>query len=112
MITAEQLKEEVIRLGSEYPNAVYGTGTGLCFYNQGKASDGPEAEGCIFGQAIRNLGSEFNEDGTISRCSTKFDFPKLDRSNHKLFDLFQEVQKLQDYGATWGKAIKVLTEKS
>jgi hypothetical protein len=114
MITLEQVKAEVIKLGQEQPDFVYNPNYNLesnpdnlspfCFYNKG-AIDGPECNGCIFGQALQRLGVPIKRlDGVY------------DSINYLLSDLgitgdvgdLVKVQAAQDIGTSWGEATKHL----
>lgn len=108
MITAEQIKQEVIRLGTEYPQAKYirptGKSFGPCYYDEGKVINGPEGErGCIFGQALRNLGMKENLNKLmgIRELLSIMNIPCSD----ELASRFTACQYIQDQNCTWGNAI-------
>lgn len=112
MITAEQIKQEVIRLGTEYPQAKYIHPTcrsfGPCYYNKGEVINGPEGkEGCIFGQALQNLGVTDKLDKLmgIRELLSILDIP----FSNELGSKFADCQYIQDQNCTWGNAISKLS---
>jgi hypothetical protein len=108
--------EEVKRLGTEYPNAIYeksDEGCG-CFYTKGAAGPG---EGCIFGQAILNVYPDLRdflvefdriaaEEGetSITTLLRDLDIP------YTHGDPIDDVQYSQDQKKPWGQAITYLGE--
>jgi len=115
------LKSEVIKLGTENPDFIYNPGNlGLCSYNGPayrtnntdwlnpiKKTVGPECKGCIFGQALQNMGWNPEEEliGSISTVLRNHEF------HYTKLDVFQEIQNDQDKGLSWGEAIKPLFRK-
>lgn len=105
MITEDQLRDEVVRLGTEYPNAKYiTTNYGTCYYNKGKVANGPDAEGCIFGQALRNLGVPAESLTKIQSINLVLEALNIEYGGYS----FMSCQRSQDLGCTWGEAIKAL----
>lgn len=116
MITIEKIREEVIRLGTEYPEALYirpntkpNENQG-CYYDRGDVQNGPpDKQGCIFGQALQNLDPEF--------LQSKWAVKRIGISE-LLFTLygiscpqsFNTCQGRQDDRNTWGDAIKAFQE--
>lgn len=114
--TAQQVLDEVIRLGTEHPDVVYEKSgldqVGFCSYI-GPAT-GP-GEGCIIGQALQNLGWSIKELERIennerySRAGAAIGhiaarvFKSPDRN---VIDRLGVIQGNQDGGAPWGEAIK------
>ncbi len=117
------LKSEVIKLGTENSDFIYNPGfIGSCSYSgpayrfefDDELCDyvqivvGPECKGCIFGQAMQNMGWDNEEEmpyfGSISTVLLNHGF------HDKEIRVFQEVQSNQDSGASWGEAIKQLLE--
>ena len=104
-LTVEQVNTELRRLAKETPNFIYNpSGNGFCHYTKGH-KDGPECNGCIFGQALQNLGVP------------KTEFPTQQTPIYNLWqnltgtkppESWSDVQSAQDKGGTWGEAIKEL----
>jgi hypothetical protein len=117
MITREQLIDEVKRLAQEYPNSRYippntndyaQGGGAKCYYNKGVVINGPETEGCIFGQATHNLDQEEYEkiaNETRDICVLCCNVLNIPDSYY-----LGRVQDAQDIGYTWSQAIKELRE--
>ena len=111
-ITLEQVKAEVIKLGQEQPDFIYNPAYDplefsiSCFYTEG-AKDGPECNGCIFGQALQNLGvplEKLETTQTIEFLLSDLGIAVTTEESHHL----RKVQEQQDTGKTWGEAIKPL----
>ncbi len=116
----DALKSEVIKLGTENPDFIYNPGNlGICSYNGPayrievdwsntpiKKTVGPECKGCIFGQALQNMGWDDEEEmvGSISTILLNHGF------HYTKLNVFQEIQNDQDRGHSWGKAIQLLIE--
>ena len=111
-ISADQIEAEVLRLADAYPDTIYDApeeslwNTPKCSYIHGKA--GP-SEGCIFGQALQNLGvPQFvlkYHDGTIGPIDSL-----CKALNLPYRDYWGSIQSKQDCGKTWGEAVQVLKE--
>jgi len=104
----DALKQEVIKLGTENPDFVYNTsGVGRCYYNRG-SDTGPGCKGCIFGQALQNMGWDDKYELFIEMNLVRL-FTNLISDNIITYDShFLVVQQLQDEGHSWGEAIKTL----
>jgi hypothetical protein len=115
------LKTEVIKLGTENPDFIYNLKNGgrYCSYSGPsynetwsdklgfeKVQIGPECKGCIFGQAFQNMGWNSEEEmaGPIIYVLKN---RGIDRQK---LNILQEIQSKQDFGASWGEAIKPLLE--
>lgn len=111
-ITAEDLINEVLRLAEEHPGAVYeppaqASPFVTCFYTKGQAGGGT---GCIFGQALTNLGAEMvwvvemeqaGSTKSITHLMVEMDIDCSTDVKSKL----SEVQGSQDRGRTWAYAV-------
>ncbi len=122
----KQLAVEVVKLGTENPDFQYNTSERLaaCHYNgpatikTGTSSTpiqaGPDCKGCIFGQALQNMGwddeGEMNSGHSISEilCTEYVDV--LTSQTHKWIVSFKDTQIDQDNGASWGKAIERISK--
>lgn len=113
-VTAEIVKQTIEDLCKEYPNAVYKTRE-ECFYTRGKVINGPEREGCIFGQAEYRLfgyneRKEKEEEGSICAISRAFkEMFGFEPLSDQLY-WFSTIQGRQDYGLTWQGALKQTNE--
>lgn len=112
----ETLKQEVIKLGTENSNFIYNpNNAGRCFYNGpaakisvdgNKTIVGPECKGCIFGQALQNMGwtDEHELSDTVSLRAILH--------NRNIYSetgtLLSIVQCRQDSGNSWGASIRPL----
>ena len=105
-MTLEKIVEEVRALAEKYPNAVYQHVDSWCHNLKGKVDNGPDCEGCLIGQAVRNAGFMFppccERDGARS-LMYKLGFDK----DHSLSRWLGNVQTVQDGGHTWGVAVSV-----
>lgn len=113
MIKLNDLQKEVRRLAAEYPNAIYQSLDG-CYYNAGIVANGPDTEGCLLGQAIRNLDPEIFEDigmdGDDIASLIQYMDEHFDNSEDKegnIENWFSIVQGQQDNGETWSEAVKI-----
>lgn len=119
----DAIANEVIRLADERPNHIYGserTGTGYGCYYLPRPEHGL-LEGCLFGQALTNLGADmsyFASDwqpsiGAIIKSRIN-DPAELD-SGRRLIRAMDLAQRMQDDGETWGDAVfelrKVMAER-
>jgi hypothetical protein len=117
---ADSLNAEVIKLGTENPDFIYNTAyrklDAQCYYNGSAKSKsnvniilGPECKGCIFGQALQNMGwdddYEMKSDKTISALLADFGETSFN------FYYLNPVQMNQDAGQSWGEAIFPLKER-
>ena len=113
----EDLRREVLALADERPDFVYptqkereGVGSGeFCSYT-GARLKSPEGEACIYGQALTRLGVSQDtlmglSTNIVSLLSGKFG---LDTYNIDYDDALIRVQKAQDGGVSWGKAVEPL----
>ncbi len=107
MLKIEDLINEVVKLSDTYPDAVNQTENG-CYYNKGDYGNG--IVGCIFGNALRNLGVIVDCDGgdndiftpTIDVLLRKL---KIVEGNPRKLNWCEEVQLNQDKGRTWAEAV-------
>ncbi len=100
VVTADQIIAEVRRLAAESPDFVYQKPefSPVCLYKHG---DGP---GCLFGQALSNLGIEVDENtrGTINNVLDRFDVDRTDRQRCWM----STAQRRQDHGSSWAEAVR------
>lgn len=118
-LNPDLIEKEVIRLATEHPEVVYQrpltyrNGQPLysdyCSYTKGVAGGG---EGCIFGQALSNLGMSDDKlaalDGT-GGINTVSEAIGIEAEQDRVYN-WELVQGRQDLGLPWGEAIKALTE--
>lgn len=105
------VEAELRRLATERPDFVYKNEnvSGTCRYN-GPAVDGDkvvgnECTGCIFGQALQNLG--WDDPTELSRIIGIIQLIG-DKTGISSPDRWQRVQASQDCGATWSNAVSHL----
>jgi len=116
------LKTEVIKLGTENPDFIYNPGfkgtycsyTGPSYDENWsdesgwvKTSIGPECKGCIFGQAMQNMGWNSSDEKLAGPITYVLKCQGIEVSK---VQMLLEVKKNQDSGASWGEAIKRLLE--
>ena len=118
----KQLAVEVVKLGDENPDFIYNTSGRIsgCHYNgpatlkTGNSSTpiqaGPDCSGCIFGQALQNMGwdHDYEMKSTKTISGLIYDFGKTSFD----FDYLNRVQMRQDEGQSWGEAIILLKERN
>lgn len=112
MLTLQAIKEEVIRLATEYPDSVYRAPSDTeirCQYLRGKCGPG---EGCIIGQAIMKLDSSKQE--VLKEADSGFNGEPIDEIMEELgieefnqseLDWLCNVQANQDRATPWGECI-------
>lgn len=111
-IKASDLIQAARELAALYPDAKYDNGDGCC-YSAGEVRNGPPVQGCILGQAAREISHEF----FAQRLATDdFDGEKIAAVpgivggiNQKAW--LTEVQSLQDEGSAWGDAVKTANKE-
>jgi hypothetical protein len=111
-IQASDLIAGVRRLAELYPNAVYGSEA--CRYDQGKVTDGPPVEGCILGQAMREVSHDFYMKHCECLNSIHFNsFLKvIDRTDDgNEIKWLGCVQDEQDGKTPWGEAVKAADKR-
>ena len=99
----QELINEARNLAEKYPNNIYTKEGEFCSYSTGKNSQCPE-RGCILGIASRNIGKP------LDRFQSEIQVVLEERLNED-FTAIQEnwligVQMDQDFGKSWGEAIK------
>lgn len=104
-----ELAREVVRLGTEYPNAV----SRPYYVGNFPVPNGPPLNtgGCIFGQAIDKLYPDFSlhavEGRSIENIVLQWDWTNNDGD---LVSAMISTQKNQDGKQPWGEAIKPLKD--
>jgi hypothetical protein len=108
------LKDEVVKLAKENPTFKYTTELYAgCSYNKRATKKGnfvgPDCKGCIFGQALQNMGwtndEEMNSSATINVLLPRY-IKGVDFSKFDIILEFKEIQFQQDNTASWSEAIK------
>jgi hypothetical protein len=97
----KELIAEVRRIAAERPDTVYrqpSTSCG-CFYEKGECTDG--SVGCIFGQALNNLGYPVTGTASIDIIARS----RFVGNCLVILAWCREVQNVQDGGLSWGDAI-------
>lgn len=113
-ITVRNVIDQVISLAKEYPEAKYYSEFG-CYYHIGKVTDGPEEEGCVFGQALRKLGFK-NEQFCGSIIADVFCYLNIESDAEPAhganmeYSWCQSFQFHQDQGHCWGDILEQLGE--
>jgi hypothetical protein len=111
-IQASDLIAGVRRLAELYPNAVYGSE--VYRYDQGGVTDGPPVEGCILGQAMREVSHDFYMKHCECLNSIHFNsFLKvIDRTDDgNEIKWLGCVQDEQDGKTPWGEAVKAADKR-
>lgn len=97
------VEDELRRLAKANPNFRYSTQCGVyCKYNGpamkiNKQQAGPDCKGCVFGQALQNLGWD-DEDELDLSVPIHVLIEGCPRS-------WADIQKYQDIGHTWKEAV-------
>ena len=111
-LTVTEVDTAIRVLAAESPDFIYNTRDGQpsvgCFYHKEILGDEPN-KGCIFGQAFQRCGVDMDTVGgdSIDRLwnATHGDGEEIDKTCPKEWE---DVQRIQDSGSTWGEAIKSL----
>jgi hypothetical protein len=112
------LIQEVIKLGKEKPDFKYtNSAASVCFYNgpakvynnstQEYEITGPECKGCIFGQALQNMGWDDEKEMKL-RVDIEDLLYSCVSEELKVPEQLLLVQRTQDVGPSWGDCIKLL----
>lgn len=102
-MSATKILAQVKKLKKQYPNAVYSRAKDYCSYTSGRVKNGPKTQGCIIGQAIRELYPE-------NFASLKMYERDADSSlgiddilpDSKTCSILAAIQHNQDYSNPWG----------
>lgn len=116
----DKIIAEVRELATKYPDAVYESGVApefpgsgdvqRCFYDKGVCKNGPESEGCIFGQVLRKINDErFNTSlkenpsaSILGLITCVFGYEgRCIKANW-----MKKVQVVQDKMLPWAKAVE------
>lgn len=118
------VEEQLLLLAKKQPDFKYNTSGELatCRYNgpatatATKLNDyneivqvGPDCKGCLFGQALQNLGWD---DASELTSSMTIDIVLGFISDKSRLNLWRQIQGNQDTGKTWSEAVSVLTSLS
>lgn len=100
----EKIKSKLLELAEKFSEFVYSESPAYsCFYHQGP-EDGPDNDGCIFGQAFQALGVPKEELSKVDK-----DIGDLVRAfGHECPYGWPSVQARQDQCHSWGIAIEPL----
>jgi hypothetical protein len=112
-INASDLIAGARRLAELYPDAVYDN-TEACLYNRGKVYGGPPVEGCILGQAMREISHDFYAKHCGCRNGIRHEqfLNVIDRTDDgNEIEWLGRVQDKQDAGSTWGAAVKAADKR-
>jgi len=113
------LLAEVVRLATQYPNAIYTSFS--CKYGSGRCTNGQV--GCILGQAARNVCPELYNEMVKEEATYAVSFDDLTSvkasfsENSAHIAALQDIQNLQDSGssfgegAAWGKIVATVRAK-
>jgi hypothetical protein len=113
---ASKLLEEVIRIAKENPDAVYHGLEDGCYYNAGTVSGGEQcyAEGCLIGQAIRNIYPETYDSEPMIGCGADvedlYDLFSTGDYCKVILQMLGDIQRAQDSGMPWGSCIQEVIE--
>ena len=114
MITCKELENEVRRLSTAYPDAVYtNVGSAGCCYSRGLVYNGPEKCGCIFGQSLSNLGidpAQFDDQIDFGYNKCALGIIKVMKNlglnaSTEFEDWCEAVQGNQDSECTWSQSV-------
>jgi hypothetical protein len=111
-IQASDLIAGVRRLAELYPNAVYGSE--VCRYDQGGVTDGPPVEGCILGQAMREVSHDFymKHCECVNGIWHEQFLKVIDRTDDgNEIEWLRRVQDEQDGKTPWGEAVKLADKR-
>ena len=111
----EVVDAELRKLMTEQPDFRYVTRgsdkkIGVCNYNKGAAEFcGPECNGCIFGQALQNLGVPRDCEDLSKQTAVRRLFAYNGPSDIDLYPQYwTEIQGSQDSGTRWGDLLHYL----
>lgn len=111
-VIQDRLIAKIRELAQKYPNALYKKGWELavCSYDKGTVVNGPKTCGCIVGQGLRRVSQKrFKETAEKESTSTSYQVLKnilnLPINTNKA-NWIRRVQSNQDFGKTWGQAVK------
>lgn len=117
MIDITKLIAEVRRLAAQYPDYIYWKPTGLryCSYVSGKvenlSGDICPNQGCIFGQALRNLYPDFDFTEIEQKKGIGEFLDEQGLPPHEPDHIWcVDVQCNQDFGMTWRKSVNEADE--
>lgn len=103
-MSATKLLAKVKELQKQYPNAVYSRAKDYCSYTSGRVKNGPKTQGCIIGQAIREL---YPENFASLKMYEKHADASLQISDilpeSKTCSYLAAIQENQDAYKSWGE---------
>jgi len=95
---------ELIKESPDFKYAYTDDPINSCHYDRGASLDGPECDGCVFGQTFQRLGVEkehLDYMGTIQDLIKRF-------SSLEVPSYWKQIQDKQDNGCEWKELIKLL----
>lgn len=102
---ATRLNSKLLELMDKNPDFVYGQNKS-CYYNRGPGGNPKKCNGCIFGQALQNMGWDNKEElsfkGYLSELLYEFVGEDILRIDDYHIDCWFNIQNDQDNGCTWG----------
>lgn len=102
----EKIESKLLELAEEYPSFEYNKiQKGPCHYHKG-TENGPDCDGCIFGQAFQRLGVPKKELAKIG-VTIRFVIIAFDKSCPSEWS---DVQSNQDRGMCWKNAIEPIRQ--
>lgn len=112
--SAKDFHAKVIEIAQRHPHAYYINEDGYCSYIDGTAFDketGWTASGCLFGQALMELGMDREDLESIEKFFTVITIRRLANLTGLEFNTsWSDVQRSQDTGEEWGDAITPMVE--
>lgn len=104
-----ELLARVILLAKKYPEAIYQKAEGeyTCRNFIGKVLNGPDEEGCIVGQSLRELGVDETCKLANYGGVTRLVHDRIVTSDLTAEQTLIDIQCYQDNGYTWGRSVKM-----
>ena len=95
------VQNELEKLSKENPDFIYSNDDNMCYYNKGPEDNPEKCSGCIFGQALQNMGvsrESLNFIGPIDEVLTQ----QLPINLDEIPRDWARIQYEQDIGCKWG----------
>lgn len=102
------VNEQLKKIMKENPKFIYNEEIGSCncFYNRGPTNNPYKCKGCIFGQALQNLGWSDSEEldciGNINILFINYCYLGC------IPNYWEKIQSMQDIGSNWGSLLEYL----
>lgn len=113
--TYKELLDEVVRVGEDNPEFVYGDNEddSICSY-LGESTENPTGQCCIVGQALQNLGVDREDllevEGIGARSAVNKLLGETIREGlylNKELNIIGLIQGFQDTGSSWGRSVEL-----